>query len=113
MGIIKGKAADFFEGNANTFTGLFFNLADEVIEFYLPMKMKDDRNWISVTELMQAGAGAFVTKAPDQETQLFYLGNIDKLNKLDSIKKTDFCTLAVLNIWKWRPMFMISRFHGD
>ena len=64
-GIIKGKAPDFFEGNENTFTGLYFNLADEVFEFYLPMKMKDDRNWISVTELMQAGAGAFVTKALD------------------------------------------------
>lgn len=88
-GIIKGKAPDFFEGNANTFTGLYFNLEDEVFEFYLPMKMKDDRNWINVTELMQAGAGSFVTKAPDQETQLFYLSNIDKLNKLDSIKKTD------------------------
>ena len=88
-GIIKGKAPDFFEGNANAFTGLYFNLVDEVFEFYLPMKMKDDRNWISVTVLMQQGAGTFVTNAPDQETQLFYLKNIDKLNKLDGIKKTD------------------------
>ena len=43
-------------------------------------------------------------------------------------KVLDFCTLAVyddlnlvnrilsvisVNIWKWRSMFMISRFHGD
>lgn len=86
-GIIKGKAPDFFEGNANAFTGLYFHLEDEVFEFYLPMKMKDDRNWISVTELMKKGAGIFVSSAPDPETQLFYINNMDKLNKLDNIKK--------------------------
>lgn len=88
-GIIKGEAPDFFEGNANAFTGLYFHLDDEVFEFYLPMKMKDDRSWISVTELMKKGAGNFVSSAPDQETQLFYINNMDKLNKLDNIKKTD------------------------
>ena len=88
-GIIKGEAPAFFEGNANTFTGLYFNLEDEAFEFYSPMKMKDDRNWISVTELMKKGAGAFVTSAENQDLRLFYLDNIDQLNKLDAIKKTD------------------------
>lgn len=88
-GIIKGKAPAFFEGNANTFTGLYFNLSEEIFEFYLPMKMKDDRNWISVTEIMQKGAGVFVKQAPDQETQFFYLSNIDKLTRLENIKNTD------------------------
>ena len=95
-GIIKGKPPAFFEGNANTFTGLYFNIADEVFEFYLPLKMKDDRNWISVTELMKYGAGSFITKAPDQETQLYYINNINKLNKLDGIKKTDLYVQRVV-----------------
>ena len=88
-GIIKGKAPDFFEGNASAFTGLYFNLEDESFEFYLPMKMKDDRNWVNVTELMKVGAGNFVKTFSDSETRMFYLDNIDKLAKLDDIKKTD------------------------
>ena len=95
-GIIKGKPPAFFEGNVNTFTGLYFNIADEVFEFYLPLKMKDDRNWISVTELMKYGAGSFITKAPDQDTQLYYINNIDKLNKLDGIKKTELYVQRVV-----------------
>ncbi|MBR3263234.1 MAG: DUF262 domain-containing protein [Lachnospiraceae bacterium] len=88
-GIIKGQPPAFFEGNEKAFTDLYFNLEDEVFEFYLPLKMKGDNNWINVTQLMKEGAGTFVTKAPDQETQLFYLKNMEKLNKLDNIKKTD------------------------
>ncbi len=88
-GIIKGKAPDFFEGNESAFTGLYFNLEDETFEFYLPIKMKDDRNWVNVTELMKVGAGNFVKTFSDPETRMFYLDNIDKLAKLDDIKKTD------------------------
>ncbi len=88
-GIIKGHAPTFFEGNASVFTGLYFNLEEEVFEFYLPMKMQDDPSWISVTKLMKAGAGTFVTEAVDKDTQLFYLQNMEKINKLDNIKKTD------------------------
>ncbi|MDO4189816.1 MAG: DUF262 domain-containing protein, partial [Lachnospiraceae bacterium] len=88
-GIIKGQPPAFFEGNEKAFKDLYFNLEDEVFEFYLPLKMKGDNNWIDVTQLMKEGAGTFVTKAPDQETQLFYLKNMEKLNKLDNIKKTD------------------------
>lgn len=89
-GIIKGKAPAFFEGNANSFTGLYFNLEDETFEFYLPMKMQGDRNWISVTELMQKGAGNFVSGFKDEpEKSMFYLSQMDKLNRLDNIKKAD------------------------
>ena len=89
-GIIKGKAPAFFEGNANSFTGLYFNLEDETFEFYLPMKMQGDRNWISVTELMQKGAGNFVSSFKDDpEKSMFYLSQMDKLNRLDNIKKAD------------------------
>ena len=67
-----------------------FNLADETFEFYLPMKMQGDMNWISVTELMQKGAGNFVSSfIDDAEKSQFYLSQIDKLNKLDNIKQSD------------------------
>ena len=89
-GIIKGKAPEFFEGNESTFTGLYFNLEDETFEFYLPMKMQDDRNWISVTELMQKGAGNFVSSFQnDSEMSMFYISHMSKLTKLDNIKQTD------------------------
>ena len=89
-GIIKGKAPAFFEGNANSFTDLYFNLEDETFEFFLPMKMRGDRKWISVTELMQKGAGLFVSSFKDDtEKSMFYLSQMDKLNRLDNIKKTD------------------------
>ena len=32
-GVIKGKAPAFFEGNADSFTGLYFNLETESFEF--------------------------------------------------------------------------------
>ncbi len=89
-GIIKGKAPEFFDGNANSFTGLYFNLEDETFEFYLPMKMQGDRNWISVTELMQKGAGNFVSSFKDDpEKTMYYISQMEKLNRLDNIKKAD------------------------
>jgi len=48
-GIIRGKPPKFFDGNANSFTGLYFHLDDEIFEFYAPMKMKDNPLWIDVT----------------------------------------------------------------
>jgi hypothetical protein len=62
-GIIKGKSPRFFEGNASAFTGLYFNLEDETFEFYAPLKMKDNPNWIDVTKLMEMGVGNYVQEA--------------------------------------------------
>lgn len=59
-GIVRGKPPQFFEGNAQAFTGLYFNLEDETFEFYAPLKMKDNPIWISVTDLMQQGVGDFI-----------------------------------------------------
>lgn len=59
-GIIRGKPPRFFQGNAQAFTGLYFNLEDEIFEFYAPLKMRDNPLWIDVTELMREGAGAAV-----------------------------------------------------
>ena len=61
-GIIRGKAPKFFDGNAEAFTGLHFNLKSEVFEFYMASKMKDDPLWMDVTDLMQKGVGEFTVK---------------------------------------------------
>lgn len=61
-GIIRGAPPTFFDGDEKAFLNLYFNLDDEEFEFYGPVKMKDDPRWISVTELMQLGAGNFISK---------------------------------------------------
>ena len=54
-GVARGRAPEFFDGNAQTFTGLRFHLDDETFSFYQPVKMKDDPLWIDVTALMRDG----------------------------------------------------------
>lgn len=89
-GIIRGNPPLFFDGNADAFTGLHFNLADEVFEFFAPLKMKDNPLWIDVTELMIKGVGEFVQRiiaAPD------FLPNlplyINRLTSIEGIKDID------------------------
>ena len=59
-GIVRGKAPKFFEGDTRSFTGLYFNLDNEVFEFYAPKKMNGNPLWISVTDLMQKGPASFM-----------------------------------------------------
>ena len=90
-GIIKGKPPKFFDGNATSFTGLYFNLDDESFEFYAQQKMKDKRNWISVTELMKEGVGNYISKMAktNSEASVYLIQQLEKLNKIDNIKKFD------------------------
>jgi hypothetical protein len=37
-GIIRGKPPEFFQGSAETFTGLHFNLEEETFKFYAPLE---------------------------------------------------------------------------
>lgn len=87
-GIIRGHAPEFFEGNLNAFTGLYFNMKDESFEFFMQVKMKDNPDWISVTELLQKGAGKYIEECViGGNTDI--LKYISVLNKLDTIKETD------------------------
>ncbi len=90
-GIIKGHPPKFFDGNAGSFTGLYFNLKEETFEFYMQQKMKSNPEWINVTELMQAGVGNYIANAikKDPVGNQFLLQEIDKLNKIDNIKNID------------------------
>lgn len=89
-GIIRGKAPKFFEGNSNSFTGLYFNVEEEIFEFYTPAKMKNNPLWFSVTDVMQKDAWSCVSEKkatsdienPDAYTNLC----MPKLQKLANIK---------------------------
>ncbi len=64
-GIVRGKPPQFFDGNDQAFTGLRFHVENQEFAFYQPIKMKDDRLWIDVSELMQAGTdglGAYLAQ---------------------------------------------------
>lgn len=87
-GIIRGHAPKFFDGNANSFTGLYFNIKEEYFEFYMATKMKDNPDWISVTELLQMGASNYIGQA-DPERKMFLFNYLDVLNRLNNIKDTD------------------------
>ena len=87
-GIIRGHAPKFFDGNANSFTGLYFNIKEEYFEFYMATKMKDNPDWISVTELLQKGASNYIGEAKP-ERKMFLFNYLDVLNRLNNIKDTD------------------------
>lgn len=90
-GIIRGKVPKFFDGNAQAFSGLYFNVDydanENPFEFYAPMKMQGNPLWISVTELMQQGIGNFMQPFftnPDYQPKVsLYL---ERLNAVAGIK---------------------------
>ena len=92
-GVVRGRAPKFFDGNIQTFTGLYFHLETEILSFYMATKMQDDPLWIDVTELMKkgnSGLGDFVnqlSKIPEQATNIGkYVG---RMSQLLSITETD------------------------
>ena len=90
-GIIRGKAPQFFDGNAQAFTGLYFNLEEEIFTFYMPTRMDGNSIWVSVTELMQQGAGHFfpiLVANPEFAPKLADYAN--RLNAIDNIKNREF-----------------------
>ncbi len=89
-GIICGRPPKFFDGNEQTFTGIYFNLEDESFEFYSPLKMKDDPLWINVTEVMQKGVGGFMQRfVAEPEFQPKLTHYINRINAIEGIKQVD------------------------
>lgn len=89
-GIIRGKPPKFFDGNKQAFTGLYFNLEDQIFEFYAPAKMKDNPFWISVTELMKLGSGTVLERlfnAPELKAKLPSI--LPRITSIDSIKEIE------------------------
>lgn len=88
-GIIRGRPPRFFDGNAQAFSGLHFDLENEVFEFYAPAKMAGNRMWLDVTKLMQPdGLGqALAPLASDGMADL--QAYIARLTRLQSIKDVE------------------------
>jgi hypothetical protein len=91
-GIIRGRAPEFFDGNAQAFTGLYFNIEEESFAFYMPTRMDGNPLWVNVTELMQPeGLGKIMASLfanPDLAPKMESLMN--RLNTIKSIKDREF-----------------------
>jgi hypothetical protein len=92
-GVVRGRPPRFFDGNAQTFSGLWFHLEAESFEFYQPVKMRDDPLWIDVTELMRkgtAGLGGLVTRLAAQPMLAAKVGDyVGRLSRLLGITEVD------------------------
>ena len=89
-GIIKGKPPKFFDGNKKAILDLYFNLEEEVFEFYGPLKMKENPFWINVTKLMQNGIGesySNLKKFPDLEPKMDRF--VNRLIDIQDIKERE------------------------
>ena len=92
-GIVRGKPPMFFEGDERAFKGLYFHLEDQVFEFYMPMKMKDDPLWIGVTDLMQKGAASvfcgLMSQIDSKEKMTDYLARLGNIALIQEIELYD------------------------
>ena len=108
-GVIRGHAPEFFEGDDKTFLGLYFNVEDEVFEFFAPVKMKDDPRWVNVTRLFVEGLEPFIELFSNSQwsanlslyvTRLARLrGIVDREFHLEKIVGSDKTTDVVVDIF--------------
>jgi hypothetical protein len=85
-GIVRGKPPEFFDGRPESFTGIRFNIDDEIFEFYSPAKMKDDPRWVDVTTLMQQRIEPFIGVISGSDELAPYLAEyISRLNRITGI----------------------------
>jgi hypothetical protein len=87
-GIIRGGPPKFFDGNAQTFTGLHFHLGREEFAFYSPLKMHDDPLWVEVAALMQEGVASFFDRfmnLEDRQTAKVYMNRLAALEGIQDI----------------------------
>ncbi len=86
-GLINGKPPEFFDGKEEVISGLYFNLEEEIFEFFAPVKMRGNPLWINVTELMQDGVGKHIIRVmsnPEFESKRELYA--ERLNSIDQIK---------------------------
>jgi hypothetical protein len=87
-GVVQGRPPAFFEGKAEVFTGLHFDVEDEVFEFYAPGKMRDNDRWVDVTKLFTDGLVPHLAKfATYGEKAAVYL---ERLARLQQVKDREF-----------------------
>lgn len=92
-GVVRGKPPRFFDGNKQIFSKLQFHLEDETFEFYQPVKMRDDKLWIDVTEVMKKGNAGLAEIINKFNTDPEYMANVgdyvSKISRLLGINDID------------------------
>lgn len=86
--IFRGQTPDWYEG-VSLRTDLYFNLEAEEFEYFMPKKMTNNPEWISVSDfLKKGGVSSFINDIQALEDSLknYYLGKIVTLNKLGAIQ---------------------------
>ncbi len=85
-GMIHGGPPAFFDGNAQAFTGLNYNIKTEEFRFYQPSLMKDEPLWVDVTTLMRDGHDglgkyiSLISQHPDLESDAGkYIGRLNRI----------------------------------
>ena len=90
-GIVRGKAPNFFDGNDRNFLNLYFNLDSEQFEFYGPIHMRNNPNWVSVTEVLQKGTPRILAERHQAGLlENFENSTIEPLTQLGEITKKVF-----------------------
>lgn len=85
--VLNGGPPPFYEGDALSFD-LYFNLLDETFSYWKKITMQGKPEWVPVTKFFQEGVGKFLNAHKDApELGDLYLANIDKLTRLDDIRK--------------------------
>lgn len=92
-GVIRGAAPEFFDGDAQAFTGLHFHIGSEEFQFFQPILMRDDPLWIDVSKLFERGndgLGRLVSEIAAQPDYVAKLGEYaGRLNRLLGIRDID------------------------
>ncbi|MCY3926180.1 MAG: hypothetical protein OXG52_11875 [bacterium] len=87
---MRGCAPEFFQGDARAFTDLYFNVESEVFEFYGPVKMRDDRTWVSVTRVFRTGLedlASLIDGCSDDPKIVFkYQGRLLRLRGVEDVE---------------------------
>jgi hypothetical protein len=87
-GVVRGRSPAFFDGNAEAFTRLRFNLETEQFSFFQPMIMVNDPNWIDVSNAFLSSdmTVALVAAASDRDKIAKY---VTRLAQLQGIRDID------------------------
>lgn len=85
--LINGTPPPFYEGESLYFD-LYFDLVEQVFSYWKPMTMKGNPQWVPVTSFFQEGLAKFIQLRSDgdDEAKKLYFDNLDKLNRLDSLR---------------------------
>jgi len=90
-GITRGRPPAFFQGDEKAFSGLRFNVEEEMFEFYAPAKMREDPRWIDVTSLFTQGLEHHIgvlNGHPDTQPRI--VSYMERLARLRQVLERDF-----------------------